>query len=308
MTQDSQQHISEDGDSTRPVPRTFLVGSLIALAAFIWLVSAIWPTLEDRIADMSTLQIGLLASFVAGLMTAVGAIPIFFLRRISQSVEDAMMGFGAGVMLSATAFELVLPSVEQAELQYGGVGMAIVVLAVGMALGGGALLALHKLVPHEHFFIGPQSGADPAKIRRVWLFIFAIALHNLPEGLAVGVGFGGDDVSDGITLAIAIGLQNMPEGLVVAIALLSLGYSKWAAFGVTLLTGLVQPIGGLIGAGAVTLMEFLLPWGLAFAAGAMLFVISHEIIPESHRKGHEAQATVGVLVGFVVLLAIDLAL
>lgn len=301
-------HSLPEDDHTKPVPWLFLVGSLVAVAAFIWLISLVWPTLEDRAADMSTLQIGLLASFVAGLMTAVGAIPIFFLRRISQSVEDAMMGFGAGVMLSATAFELVLPSVEQAELQYGGVGMAIVVLSVGMALGGGALLALHKCVPHEHFHIGPQSGADPAKIRRVWLFIFAIALHNLPEGLAVGVGFGGDDVSDGITLAIAIGLQNMPEGLVVAIALLSLGYSKWAAFGVTLLTGLVQPIGGLIGAGAITLMEFLLPWGLAFAAGAMLFVISHEIIPESHRKGHEAQATVGVLVGFVALLAIDLAL
>jgi len=203
----------EHDSGERPVPRLFLVGSLIALAAFIWLVSLIWPTLEARADELTTLQIGLLASFVAGLMTAVGAIPIFFLRRISQSVEDAMMGFGAGVMLSATAFELVLPSVEHAELQYGGVGMAILVLSVGMALGGGALLALHKLVPHEHFHIGPQSGADPAKIRRVWLFIFAIALHNLPEGLAVGVGFGGDDVSDGITLAIAIGLQNIPEGL-----------------------------------------------------------------------------------------------
>ncbi|WP_026340815.1 ZIP family metal transporter [Thioalkalivibrio sp. ALJT] len=295
-------------DHGKPVPRIFLIGSLVVLAVFIWLVSLLWPLLEGRLTGLSTLQIGVLASLVAGLMTAVGALPIFFLRRISQSVEDAMMGFGAGVMLSATAFELVLPSVEQAEAQYGGVGMAILVLSVGMALGGGALLALHKCVPHEHFHIGPQSGADPAKIRRVWLFIFAIALHNLPEGLAVGVGFGGEEVSDGVTLAIAIGLQNMPEGLVVAIALLSLGYSKWAAFGVTLLTGLVQPIGGLIGAGAITLMEFLLPWGLAFAAGAMLFVISHEIIPESHRKGHEAQATVGVLVGFVALIAIDLAL
>ena len=304
---DPVQNLKDD-DYGKPVPRIFLIGSLIVLAAFVWLVSVLWPTLEDRVVDLGTLQIGLLASFIAGLMTAVGAIPIFFLRRVTQSVEDAMMGFGAGVMLSATAFELVLPSVEQAEAQYGGVGMAIVVLAVGIALGGGALLALHRLVPHEHFFIGPQSGADPHKMRRVWLFILAIALHNLPEGLAVGVGFGGDDLSDGVTLAVGIGLQNMPEGLVVAVALLSLGYSKSAAFGVSLLTGLVQPIGGLLGAGAVSVMAALLPWGLAFAAGAMLFVISHEIIPESHRKGHEAQATVGVLAGFVTLLAIDLAL
>ncbi|WP_019569038.1 ZIP family metal transporter [Thioalkalivibrio sp. ALE11] len=291
-----------------PLPRSFLIGSLIALALFIWGVSLLWPHMEDWLGELSILQIGLLASFVAGLFTAVGAIPIFFLRRLKQSVEDAMMGFGAGVMLSATAFELALPAVEQAEAQHGSVAMAIVVLAGGIGLGGAFLLLLHKLVPHEHFVIGPQSGADPSKIRRVWLFIFAIALHNLPEGLAVGVGFGGDDVSDGIALAVAIGLQNMPEGLVVAIALLSLGYSRAMAFGVTLLTGLVQPVGGLIGAGAITLMEFLLPWGLAFAAGAMLFVISHEIIPESHRKGHEAQATTGVLVGFVTLLAIDLAL
>ncbi|WP_024329926.1 ZIP family metal transporter [Thioalkalivibrio sp. ALR17-21] len=295
-------------DEYTPLPRSFLIGSLIALALFIWGVSLLWPHMEDWLGELSILQIGLLASFVAGLFTAVGAIPIFFLRRLKQSVEDAMMGFGAGVMLSATAFELALPAVEQAEAQHGSVAMAIVVLAGGIALGGGFLLLLHKAVPHEHFVIGPQSGADPARIRRVWLFIFAIALHNLPEGLAVGVGFGGDDVSDGIALAVAIGLQNMPEGLVVAIALLSLGYSRAIAFGVTLLTGLVQPIGGLIGAGAITLMEFLLPWGLAFAAGAMLFVISHEIIPESHRKGHEAQATTGVLVGFVTLLAIDLAL
>jgi zinc transporter, ZIP family len=111
-----------------------------------------------------------------------------------------------------------------------------------------------------------------------------------------------------MTLAVGIGLQNMPEGLVVAVALLSLGYTRAAAFGVALLTGLVQPVGGLIGATAVSLMQALLPWGLAFAGGAMLFVISHEIIPESHRKGHEARATLGVLTGFVALLAIDVAL
>jgi zinc transporter, ZIP family len=218
-----------------------------------------------------------------------------------------MMGFGAGVMLAAVAFELVLPSVEIAGAQYGSAAMAILVLTVGVGLGGGCLLLVHRLVPHEHFFIGPQSGGDRAKVRRVYLFIFAIALHNLPEGLAVGVGFGGD-VRDGITLAVGIGLQNMPEGLIVAVAMLSLGYGKGAAFGMSLLTGLVQPIGGLIGVTAVSLMSALLPWALAFAGGAMLFVISHEIIPESHRKGHEAKATLGVLTGFVALLAIDVAI
>ncbi len=300
-------HASNDKTSAiSGMPLLPLAASLLMLSLFIYGFGLAWPRLEIWLRGLGTIQLGLLASLVAGLFTAVGALPIFFLRRISLALEDAMMGFGAGVMLAATAFELVLPAVEGAQLQYDSVGMAILVLCVGIGLGGGSLLLLHRMVPHEHFVIGPQSGADPKKIKRIYLFIFAIALHNLPEGLAVGVGFGGD-VQDGITLAVAIGLQNMPEGLVVAIALLSLGYSKMTAFGVTLLTGLVQPVGGLVGVTAVTLMEFILPWALAFAGGAMLFVVSHEIIPESHRKGHEAQATLGVLVGFVALLAIDLA-
>lgn len=282
--------------------------ALIGLICFVIAISWIWPWLETRLIGLDTLQLGLMASFVAGLFTAVGAIPIFFLRRISREVEDSLMGFGAGVMLAATAFELVLPAVDHAEAMFGSPGWAAILAAGGILLGGGFMLALHRLVPHEHFITGPESGADPTKVRRVWLFIFAIALHNLPEGLAVGVGFGGDNLADGVALAIGIGLQNMPEGLVVAIALISLGYSRWAAFGVTLLTGLVQPIGGLLGAGAITLMTALLPWGLAFAAGAMLFVISHEIIPESHRKGHAGKATFGVLIGFIVMLVIDITL
>jgi zinc transporter, ZIP family len=296
-----------DTPSLDGMQRALLALSLLVLAGFIYGIGITWPLMEGWLEGLGTIRLGLLASFVAGLFTAVGAIPIFFVRRISRAMEDAMMGFGAGVMLAATAFELVLPAIGIAGEQYGSDAWAILVLAVGIGIGGGCILLLHNLVPHEHFIMGPQSGADPSKVRRVYLFIFAIALHNLPEGLAVGVGFGGD-LRDGMTLAVGIGLQNMPEGLVVAVALLSLGYSKVQAFGVTLLTGLVQPIGGLIGAVAVSLSELLLPWGLAFAAGAMLFVISHEIIPESHREGHEGQATVGVLIGFVALVAIDVAL
>ena len=294
--------------SARALIGAGVILAVLALALFVAGVGALWPTLQVWLADLNTLQLGILASFVAGMFTAVGAIPIFFMRRLSREVEDSLMGFGAGVMLAATAFELVLPAAGIAEADLGSPWLAALLVGTGIALGGGFLLALHRLVPHEHFITGPQSGADPKKIRRVWLFVFAIALHNLPEGLAVGVGFGGEDLSDGVALAVGIGLQNIPEGLVVAVALLSLGYSRVAAFGVTLLTGLVQPVGGLIGAGAVTLMEMLLPWGLAFAAGAMLFVISHEIIPESHRRGHEGKATFGVLLGFIVMLTIDLVL
>jgi zinc transporter, ZIP family len=279
----------------------------LALAAFVAAASLLWPLLRANLADLSTVQAGLLASFVAGMFTAVGALPILFLRSLSRETEDALMGFGAGVMLAATAFELVLPAADAADALFGRASLTIAILAAGIGLGGLALLALHRLVPHEHFVSGPESVAEPAKIRRVWLFVLAIALHNLPEGLAVGVDFGGDDLARGVALAIGIGLQNMPEGLVVAVALVSLGYGRPTAFGVSLLTGLVQPVGGLIGAAAVSLVEALLPLALAFAAGAMLFVISHEIIPESHREEHKSKATFGVLLGFVVMLAIDIA-
>ncbi|WP_268746548.1 ZIP family metal transporter [Nitrincola sp. A-D6] len=290
-----------------PPYRVALV-SILSLLLFVVLLAEFWPHLEQRLENLSTLQLGLLASLIAGLFTAVGAIPIFFIKQLSRSIEDSLMGFGAGVMLAATAYELVLPAIDHADTLFGPAWVTILILTVGIAAGGLLLLALHKYVPHEHFILGPESGADHIKIRRVWLFIMAIALHNLPEGLAVGVGFGGNDLASGVALAIGIGLQNMPEGLVVAIALMSLGYSRMTAFGVTLITGLVQPLGGLIGVVAVSLVDLMMPFALAFAAGAMLFVISHEIIPESHSKGHQSKATFGVLLGFVVMTAIGIAL
>jgi len=163
------------------------------------------------------------------------------------------------------------------------------------------------LVPHEHFFKG-HEGIEIRSLKRVWLFIFAIAIHNFPEGLAVGVGFGGGDIINGITLATGIGLQNMPEGLVVALALIAHRYSLKKSFLIALATGLVEPIGGLLGAGIISFSQPLLPWGLAFAAGAMLFVISNEIIPESHRKGFANEATFGLMVGFVIMLFLEVAL
>jgi zinc transporter, ZIP family len=284
---------------------------LLALCVSLLLILAVvnhWAALQARLADLGTVQLGLLASLAAGLFTAVGALPVMVLSRIRRRVEDALMGFGAGVMLAATAFSLVLPGVDAATVYTGNTLSAALLVGAGIGLGGLFLLACHRYVPHEHFIIGPQSGADPERMRRIWLFVFAIALHNFPEGLAVGVGFGTGDLAAGVALTIGIGLQNMPEGLVVAVAMLALGYSRWTALGVALLTGLVQPVGGLVGATVVTLAEPLLPFGLAFAAGAMLFVISHEIIPESHRKGHEGHATLGVLAGFIVMMVLDVAL
>jgi len=185
-------------------------------------------------------------------------------------------------------------------------------LAAGSMTAFGAIPVLFGRVPSRAtrdlllgFAAGGREGPEAASLRRVWLFVIAITIHNFPEGLAVGVGFGADGLSGGLPLAIGIGLQNAPEGLAVAVALLGEGYSRVRAWGIAALTGLVEPVGGLIGAGIITMSQPLLPWGLAFAAGAMLYVISHEIIPETHRSGHQNRATLGLAVGLVVMLFLD---
>ena len=258
-------------------------------------------------AGLSPFWIGVIASLIAGAATGLGALPVFFIRTLSQRLQDSLLGFGAGVMLAATCFALLVPGIESGEALFGSELTAVLVVALGVLIGAGIFFVLNHLVPHEHFIKGPE-GLHTRKLRRIWLFIAAIALHNLPEGLAVGVGFGDGDLARGLTLMFGIALQNLPEGLVVAVALLSVGYSRSTAFWVALATGLVQPIGGVIGSGAVALVDTLLPFALAFAAGAMLFVISDEIIPETHRKGFEREATASLLIGFVLMMVLDVAL
>ena len=258
--------------------------------------------------EISIIWLGVVASILAGLATGIGALPVlFFLRSVTPSTNAFLLGSGAGVMLAATSFSLIEPGFDATQL----LGMralpGALVMAAGMLLGGVALHLGNRILPHQHFFKGIEGQAGK-RISRIWLFVFAITLHNFPEGLAVGVGFGGGDVLNGTTLAVGIALQNLPEGLVVALALLEVGYGSKQAFLIALLTGLVEPIGGLLGVTAVALATSLLPWGMAFAAGAMLFVISGEIIPESHREGQDQPATMGVLIGFIVMMVLDLAL
>ena len=182
--------------------------------------------------------------------------------------------------------------------------MPAAIVCVSILLGMGAVALMNEKLPHEHFKTG-REGPEAASLRRVWLFIIAITIHNFPEGLAVGVGFGSGGMEGGLPLVVGIGLQNAPEGLAVAVSLLGEGYPKLRAWSIAALTGMVEPIGGLLGAGIITLSEPLLPWGLAFAAGAMLYVISHEIIPETHRSGHQNRATLGLAVGLVLMLFLD---
>lgn len=250
---------------------------------------------------MTVFVYGFIASLLAGLGTGIGALPVLFFKDVSRNLLNIMLGAAAGVMLAATAFSLIVPGIESGNLLWPGYGVFVVM--AGIMIGAISLDLVDKWLPHEHFFKGPEGPSSDMK--RIWLFVFAIAIHNFPEGLAVGVGFGTGDIAAGTTLAIGIGLQNMPEGLAVALPLISLGYSRWKAVGIATLTGLVEPVGGLLGAGAVTVFQPILPFALAYAAGAMLFVISDEIIPETHSRGKSRQATYGLMIGFVIMMALD---
>jgi len=256
--------------------------------------------------DGQVIAAGFAASLATGIATGVGALPLFFIRRLSDKLEDVLLGFAAGVMLAASFFSLIIPGIEAAEAAGSKTGAVLIVIAA-LTLGAAVMWLIHDYAPHEHAALG-LDGPHQARLRRIWLFIIAITLHNVPEGLAVGVGFGSGDVANGIKVATGIGLQNMPEGLAVAASVLGLGYAKWKAVLIALGSGMVEPVAGLIGATAVTIAEPLLPWGLGFAAGAMLFIVNHEIIPETHRKGHQNQATVGVLAGLIVMMFLDVTL
>ena len=256
---------------------------------------------------MNIILIGFLASLAAGLMTAVGALPVLLARTISPRAQDTLLGFAAGVMLAASFFSLLIPSLEASGNIYGGTLIPAAIAVTGFVAGVATVALLNEYIPHEHFLTG-HEGPKARALKRVWLFVLAITIHNFPEGLAVGVGFGGGDIANGVALAFGIGLQNAPEGLAVAVALMAEGYSRRYAFGVACLSGLVEPIGGLIGIAAVTVAAPLLPWGLAFAAGAMIYVISHEIIPETHQRGFQNEATVGLTVGLAVMMFLDVTL
>jgi len=256
---------------------------------------------------MDIIVIGALASLGAGLMTGLGAVPVLFGRSISRGANDAFLGFAAGVMLSASYFSLILPGIEAGEEVHGSLVAAAFIAAGGITLGAVAVAALNEALPHQHFQRG-QEGDVSSGLSKVWLFVLAITIHNFPEGMAVGIGFGGGNVSNGMSLATGIGLQNAPEGLAVAVALRGQGYARLSAFLIALATGLIEPVGGLIGVWAVHVSIFILPWGLTFAAGAMIYIISHEIIPETHRYGHQNAATAGLTIGVVLMMLLDVIL
>ena len=245
--------------------------------------------------------IGFLASILAGLATGVGALPALYFKDISKDLFNSMLGGAAGVMLAATAFSLLVPGIDYGNQLWPGKGLWVV--SLGMLIGAFFLHYADKQLPHIRF----DSIADTHlnSLKKIWLFIIAITIHNFPEGMSVGVSFGSGEMKNGIVLATAIALQNIPEGLAVALPLLGLGYNKWRAVGIATVTGLVEPIGGLLGITMVTIFSPILPLAMGFAAGAMLFVISEEIIPETHSNGRSRIATFALMLGFIIMMALD---
>jgi ZIP family zinc transporter len=253
------------------------------------------------------LRLALLGGAAAFAATALGALPALVLRGLPQRVEDSMLGFAAGMMLAASAFSLLLPGLDAGAGILGGEGLGAAVVVAGMALGVLLMLGLDTFTPHEHDKTGP-CGPGHERCGRIWLFVFAIALHNLPEGMAIGVSFSQADMAVGLPLTTAIALQDIPEGLAVALALRGAGFAPGFAVLVATASGLLEPLGALIGVGLTSGLALAYPVGLGLAAGAMLFVVSHEVIPETHRNGHQTSATIGLMAGFALMMVLDTAL
>lgn len=246
------------------------------------------------------MEIVLLTALGVGGATVIGSAIGFAFKNLSHKFADIILSFAAGVMLSAAILGLILPSVE-----YGG-KFGLFITVIGVFIGALCLNLTDRLVPHLHKLMGEREEPHPnAKLSKVLLFVMAIAIHNLPEGLAAGVGFGSGNTAQALTIAGGIALQNIPEGMVIIGPMLSAGVSKKKTFVCALMTGLVEVVGTLIGYFAVSISTVILPFALAFAGGTMLYVISDEMIPETHAHGSERGATYALLVGFCLMLVMD---
>ena len=248
------------------------------------------------------MKIVLLTALGVGGATAIGAVLGFAFKKISHRFSDIVLAFAAGVMLAAAVIGLILPS-----LDYGG-KFALLTTAAGIFCGALCLNLLDRIVPHLHRLSGVDQESHPAgaeQLNRVLLFVMAIAIHNLPEGIAAGVGFGTGNTGEAITIAAGIALQNIPEGMVIIAPMLAAGMSRGRTLTAALLTGLVEVLGTLLGYFAVSLSAAILPFALAFAGGTMLYVISDEMIPETHAHGSERGATYALLGGFCLMLAMS---
>lgn len=245
------------------------------------------------------MKIVLLCALGVGGATVLGAILGFIFKNLTHRFSDVVLAFAAGVMLASAVIGLIIPSLE------GGGELGVLITVAGIFVGALSLNLIDKLVPHLHKFVERGVVPEEVRLRRVMLFVTAIAMHNLPEGIAAGVGFGSGDISSAILIAGGIALQNVPEGMVIIAPMLSVGVKPAKTLLIALGTGFIEVIGTFIGYYAVTLASFILPFALAFAGGTMLYIISDEIIPDTHADGAENGATYALLAGFSLILLFD---
>ena len=267
----------------------------------------------DYLVNLHPVLQAFLATCFTWFLTALGAAGVFFTRSVNKKILDPMLGFAGGVMIAASYWSLLSPALEMAEQQG---QIAWVPAAVGFLLGGVCLRLVDRILPHLHLYAPiEQAEGISTTWRRTTLLILAITLHNIPEGLAVGVAFGAvaadipaATLPAAIALALGIGIQNFPEGMAVAMPLRREGVSRFKSFWYGQLSAIVEPIAGVLGAAAVLVARPLLPYALAFAAGAMIFVVVEEVVPESQASGNADSATMGLMAGFTVMMILDVAL
>ena len=271
-------------------------------------------TIIDFFKGLDPAMAALIATLFTWFVTALGASLVFFFKTMHRAVLDAMLGFTGGVMVAASFWSLLNPAIEMSEKMYP--AWPWMPAAVGFLLGAMFLFALDKVMPHLHLnFQDNETEGAKTQLHKSILLVLAITLHNIPEGLAVGVLFGaaslgldGATIPAAIALAIGIGIQNFPEGFAVAMPLRRIGMSRWKSFWYGQLSAIVEPVAGVIGALAVIYMQPILPFALSFAAGAMIFVVVEEVIPETQRDKYTDVAVLGFIGGFLVMMVLDVAL
>lgn len=253
--------------------------------------------------------LGLLAGLITWIFTSIGAAAVYLRREFSRKSLDIFLGFAAGVMLAASVWSLLLPALELAEPSWG--AWRCLPVALGVCLGAIALRLIDFVLPHIHPLVNMEEGLGARKMNRQLMLILAITLHNIPEAFAVGVAFGAVAIdpelglAGAVTLLVGIGLQNLPEGMAVSVPLLREGFSRRRAFFYGQLSGIVEPVAAIAGALLASVALPVLPWAMSFAAGAMLFVTVEEVIPEAHASRNGDAATMGLILGFVCMMCLD---
>jgi ZIP family zinc transporter len=280
------------------------LGFLICGLGGLLLLSSVFRQLRDASPNMRG---ALLGGGTAAAATALGTIPVLLSQNFSKRTYDCFLGFGAGVMLGATAFSLIIPALAAAKAGGAGNWGASLSVGAGVMMGAGLLLLLDRVISTEGL-LKPVDTHDAHALKRAWLFVWAVTLHNMPEGLAIGVAYAGVDAAKANSLATGISIQDVPEGLVVALALRTVGYGRVVSTLLGVASGLIEPVAAVLGVALIGISAGLLPFALAAAAGAMLFVIANDVVPESHQHGHGTWASVALIFGFILMTVLDTAL